>query len=174
MGIEDLPDTKEDQKQFGDILRDYNFELEEFKDDKDTKECRKPTHNNLTDYFCELEKKIRANRKKLKEDQKIGCFFHYTGHGYFKDNETYIFLPDEEDDQDKYYPLERKIRQFNETYSDVYVLSVFDCCRSLPRDQPRSIKGGETDGVCNYTNVFAAEKEKLALVKNFMTRHLVA
>jgi hypothetical protein len=90
--------------------------------------------------------------------------FHYTGHGYFKDNLTYIFLPNEEDDLDKYYALEAKIRQFNETNTDVYVLSVFDCCRSLPRDQPRAIKGGNTDGVCNYTNVFAAEKEKQALV----------
>jgi len=32
-GIEDLPDTKEDQRQFGELLRDYNFEIEEFKDD---------------------------------------------------------------------------------------------------------------------------------------------
>ena len=32
-GIKDLPDTKEDQRQFGELLRDYNFEIEEFKDD---------------------------------------------------------------------------------------------------------------------------------------------
>jgi len=41
-------------------------------------------------------------------------------------------------------------------------------------DKPRAVKGGLTDGARNYTNVFAAEKERLAEVKNYMTRHLVA
>ena len=66
-GIDDLPDTKEDQRQFGDLLREYNFEIDEFKDDKETEEDFKPTHNNLERYFYELGKRVRANRKKLTE-----------------------------------------------------------------------------------------------------------
>jgi len=60
VGIEDLPDTKEDQRQFGEVVREYNFELDEFKDDKETEENRKPTHDNISDYFASLEKKVRA------------------------------------------------------------------------------------------------------------------
>ena len=51
-GIDDLPDTKEDQRQFGEIVRQYNFQLDEFKDDKETEKNRKPTHDNLHDYFA--------------------------------------------------------------------------------------------------------------------------
>ena len=82
-GIGDLPETKEDQKQFGDLLRNFNFEIEEFKDDKDTPENRRPTRENISNYFYRMENKVSKLRKTLKEGQKIGFFFHYTGHGYF-------------------------------------------------------------------------------------------
>ena len=156
------------------MLREYNFEIEEFKDGKDTEADRKPSPNNFDAYFADLGKNVREQRKKLSEGQKIGCIFHYSGHGYIVENQTHIFLPDETDDLDKYYNLELKIRQFNELHPYVYVLSVFDCCRSLPSDQPRTKGGNLTDGKCNYTNIYAAEKEKLAEVRNFMTRQLVA
>ena len=56
--IDDLPETKEDQKQFGDLLRNFNFEIEEFKDDKDTPEDRRPTRKNLNNYFGILDNKV--------------------------------------------------------------------------------------------------------------------
>ncbi len=64
-GINDLPETKEDQRQFGEILREFNFEIDEFKDDKDTEEDRTPTPKNFDIYFSDLGIKVRALRRTL-------------------------------------------------------------------------------------------------------------
>ena len=65
--IDDLPETKEDQRLFREMLREYNFEIEEFKDGNDTEADRKPTPNNFDAYFADLGKNVREQRKKLSE-----------------------------------------------------------------------------------------------------------